>query len=204
MSKYFVKTFFLGLSAMIWLFGMSVAHAETAQEMPSGLYTLDPRHTSVIFKINHLGFSHFTGRFDKVEGNYDFQADTPEQSVLDVTIYPYSVDTNDQELDDALRSENWFSALKYPKATFHAIHIERVSENTAKITGDFTLLGETHTLVLDATLVGAGKEPFLGTEVMGFNAVGTFKRSNYGMNNLEPFIGDEVTLEIDSEFDKDD
>ncbi len=189
---------------MIWLFGMSVAHAETAQEMPSGLYTLDPRHTSVIFKINHLGFSHFTGRFDKVEGNYDFQADTPEQSVLDVTIYPYSVDTNDQELDDALRSENWFSALKYPKATFHAIHIERVSENTAKITGDFTLLGETHTLVLDATLVGAGKEPFLGTEVMGFNAVGTFKRSNYGMNNLEPFIGDEVTLEIDSEFDKDD
>jgi len=196
---------FLLIPATLLAFGSiaSVALADPLPPMPSGPYTLDPRHTSVIFKISHLGFSHFTGRFDRAEGTYTYHADAPTQSTLDVTIYPGSVDTNDSELDDTLRGENWFDTLKYPRATFHTTKIEPSGDNTAKITGDFTLHDITHTVTLDTTLVGAGKEPFTGAQVMGFSAIGTFNRSDYGIDNLEPFIGDEITLEIDTEFDKD-
>jgi polyisoprenoid-binding protein YceI len=194
------------LSVLLALFLAQLAHAETVA-MPSGVYRLDPRHTSVIFRLSHLGFSYFTGRFDACEGVYDYHAETPASSGLDVTIRTSSVDTNDAELDETLVSENWFDALKYPKAVFHATSIEITDEHTAKITGDFTLHGVTNPLVLDATLVGAGRMPLVFAQgkqidVMGFSAVGHFSRAAYGISNLEPFVGDEITLQIDSEFDK--
>jgi polyisoprenoid-binding protein YceI len=192
--------FFLALS------GASVgAHAETPADMPAGIYKLDPKHTCVLFRISHLGFSHFTGRFDTVEGTLGYNSATPDQLSLDVTIYPNAIDTNDSDLDEDLRTVNWFDVIKYPQATFHATQVERTGDNTAKITGDFTLRGVTHTLVLDTVLVGAGTDAFNGgAKVMGFSATGSFARSDYGMNNLQPFVGDEVSLQIDSEFDKDD
>ncbi len=170
--------------------------------VPAGAYTLDNRHTSITFKISHLGFSHFTGRFDKVTGSFDYNAAMPEQSILDVVIATGSIDTNDAELDDDLRGENWFDALKFPHATFHATQIDSTGDNKARITGDFTLHGVTHRLTLDAYLVGAGEIPFSTTHVIGFSASGKFDRSDYGISNLEPMIGDEVTLQIESEFDK--
>ncbi len=171
--------------------------------MPAGAYTLDPQHTSVVFHINHLGFSSFVGRFDHVEGQYSYDPAAPEKSTLDVTAYPDSIDTNDAELDEALRGGNWFNILKFPRATFHATHIEITGDKTAKVTGDFTLHDVTHSLTLDVVMTGSGIAPLLGTQVMGFRANGHFNRSDYGIRNLAPMIGDDVALEINTEFDKD-
>lgn len=181
---------------------MSAARAATEESMPAGIYTLDNRHSSIIFRISHLGFSHFTGRFDKIGGGLDYKPDAPEKSSLDVTIGVDSIDTNDAELDETLRTENWFDTLKFPRAVFHADHVEIDGANKGKIIGDFTLHGVTHSLTLDVTLVGEGVMPIFGTEVMGFSAIGSFDRSDYGVDNLEPMVGDEVTLEIDAEFNK--
>ena len=172
--------------------------------MPAGTYTLDPRHTSVTFKIMHLGFSWFTGRFDHTEGEFNWSPDAPDQSTLDVTITASSIDTNDRELDETLGGENWFDTLKYPRATFHATRIEGLGQGHARITGDFTLHGQTHTVVLDTVLIGAGTNPVDGSHVMGFSACGSFDRSDYGISNLEPLVGDKINLQIESEFDKED
>jgi polyisoprenoid-binding protein YceI len=180
----------------------SAAHAERPLSMPGGLYRLDNRHTSITFKINHLGFSHFTGRFDKIAGTFDYKPDAPEQSGLDVIIQTGSVDTNDGELDETLCGAGWFDTMAYPKATFHATAIEMTGDDRMKIIGHFTLHNVTRVLALDAVLVGAGKEPFTGDEVIGFSASGSFDRSDYDMRNLLPFVGDQVTLQIESEFDK--
>jgi len=189
-------------ATILWAVCAPVLAAETLA-MPAGVYVLDNRHTSVTFKISHLGFSYFTGRFDRVEGSCDYNPVSPEQSKLDVTVYPASIDTNDAELDETLRGQNWFDVLGHPRATFRATRIERVGETHAKITGDFTLRNVTHRLTLDAELVGTGALPFSETKVMGFRATGKFNRSDYGMANLEPMIGDEITLQIETEFDKD-
>ena len=68
--------------------------------MPPGAYQLDPNHASITFKINHMGFSHYTGRFDKMEATLDFNSGAPEQSSLNVTIYPNSVNTNNAKLEE--------------------------------------------------------------------------------------------------------
>ena len=171
-------------------------------EAPAGTYKLDPHHTSVIFTINHLGFSSFVGRFDHAEGEYSFDPTAPEKSTLDVTVYPASIDTNVAELDESLQGATWFDTPKFPKATFHATQITVTGDKTATITGDFTVHGVTHNLSLDVTLIGAGKMPMLGTQVMGFHATGHFQRSAFGIRNLEPMVGDDVALYINSEFDK--
>ncbi|MDR3450984.1 MAG: YceI family protein [Alphaproteobacteria bacterium] len=188
--------------AAVFLCATPVMAADNALPLP-GAYTLDPSHTSITFKLNHVGFSHFTGRFDKMEGHATFDAAAPEKSTLDVTVNTASIDTNVGELDESLQTENWFDAMKFPAATFHATKIVRTGPRSAKITGDFTLHGITHTLTLDTVLVGAGKMPMIGKQVMGFSASTKFNRSLYGISNGEPMVGDEVTLQIETEFDKD-
>src|SRR5580693_2262970 len=92
--------------------------ADDAKTAVSGAYQMDPNHASVTFKINHLGFSHYTGRFDKMEGTLNYNSAAPEQSALNVTVYPNNVDTNNAKLEEELRGDNWFNVIKYPRATF--------------------------------------------------------------------------------------
>jgi len=172
------------------------------KEMPSGAYQLDADHASITFKINHLGFSHYTGRFDKMESTLDFNSGAPEQSNLNVTIYPNSVNTNNAKLEEELRGDKFFDVIKYPRATFQSTKIERTGPTTGKITGDFTFLGATHPITLDVTLIGAGKRPMDNKLVIGFSATGTIRRSEFGFTNLLPLVGDDVTLQIEAEFDK--
>lgn len=184
---------------------MSNSYAESTTDIklaPSGTYQIDSSHTSITFKINHLGFSFYTGRFDKFESSLDLNSAAPDQSRLDVTIYPNSIDTDNAKLEEDLRGDRWFNVIKYPSATFHLTKIERTGGTTGKITGDFTLMGVTHTLVLDTVFVGTGIHPFTKKQVVGFRATGTLHRSDYKLTNMIPMVGDDVILEIETEFDK--
>jgi hypothetical protein len=172
-----------------------------AADPVSGNYSIDPDHTSVTFKVNHLGFSRYTGRFDKTEGTLDLNTAALDKSNLDVTIYPNSINTNNVKLEEELRGGPWFDVIKYPRMTFHATKIEKTGPTTAKITGDFTMKGKTHAVVLDASLIGAGTHPFKKVQVVGFSATGTLKRSDFDVSNLLPMVGDDVTIQIETEFD---
>jgi len=194
------------LPALAFMLVVSLqARAEATTDIsktPSGVYQMDAAHASVTFKINHLGFSRYTGRFNMLEGTLGFNSANVEQSSLDVTVYTNSVDTNNAKLEEDLRGDKWFNVIKYPRATFHATKIERTGPTTGKITGDFTMLGITHTVVLDTTLIGTGEHFMTKKPVLGFSATTTLKRADYGFTNMIPFIGDEVALQIEAEFDK--
>jgi polyisoprenoid-binding protein YceI len=192
----------------VFLAAMALSPAARAQAStdiktaPYGIYKLDPDHTSITFKINHLGFSHYTGRFDKVESIMVFNNNAPEQSNLDVTIYPNSIDTNNPKLEEELRTDKWLNVITFPRSTFHATRMYRTGPMTGKITGDFTLLGITRPLTLDVTFVGTGVQPMSKRQVLGFSAITTFYRSDYGLSNLLPMLGNEIVLQIETEYDR--
>src|SRR5271155_5185824 len=75
------------------------------KDIPSGTYQLDPNHASVTFKISHLGFSRYTARFDKMEATLNFNNQAPEQSSLNVIVYPNSIDANNAKLEEELRGD---------------------------------------------------------------------------------------------------
>ncbi len=185
--------------------GCHTAHAEVSPDIksaPYGLYKIDPDHTSVTFKINHLGFSHYTGRFDRIEGFMNFNNNLPEQSNIDITVYTNSINTNNATLEEDLRTDKWFNVIKFPKATFRSTRLDRTGAMTGKMTGDFTLLGIKRPLTMDVTFIGTGTNMFIKKQVMGFSAIARFDRSDYGLSNLLPMLGNEVVLEIEAEFDK--
>lgn len=186
----------------LWLMAGGAIAAPNLSAVTAGDYKLDPAHTSIIFNVSHLGFSSFASRFDKVEGSLTFDPAKPETSKLDISIDAASVNTNSDKLDGELLNADNFNVAKYPAMTFKATKIERTSETTGKVTGDFTMLGVTKPVTLDVTFYGAGEHPFYKKPAMGFTATGKLQRSDYGMKTWLPFVGDEVTLTISAEFQK--
>ncbi len=83
--------------------------------------------------------------------------------------------------------------------TFTSNGIKKTGENTAKLSGDLTLLGVTKPVELDLTLNKAGAHPFNKKTVAGFTAIGTIKRSDFGMKYGVPNIGDEITMRLELE-----
>src|SRR5260370_940167 len=71
---------------------------------------------------------------------------------------------------------------------------------TGTMTGDLTLRGVTRPMTLKVAFIAVGHAFPFGT-VAGFSATGSLKRSDFGSHNLLSYVGDEVSLEIEGEFD---
>lgn len=170
--------------------------------VPSGKYIIDRSHVNAIFFVSHLGFSSYTGRFNAIDGTLFFDAADPKMSVVKVSVDTSSVDTNNTLLEEKLRGEKWFDTKAFKMASFTSTKVEKLSETRGKITGDFSLRGVSRPLTLDVTFNAGGENPFTSAQVLGFSAVGSFKRSDYGMKEYLPFVGDKVDLRIEAEFNQ--
>ncbi len=165
-------------------------------------YMLDPSHTNVLWHANHMGFSTPSGKFTDVTGTLMLDEQDPSQSSLEVTVKPGSVLTGIPKFDDHLKGPDFFNVEKHPAATFKSSRVEVTGKETAKVHGDFTLLGKTMPLVLDVKLNKIGENPMSKVKTAGFSATGTVVRSQYGMNYGLPMVGDEVKLTIEAEATK--
>lgn len=162
-------------------------------------YEFDKVHSSIVFYVNHLGVSYSTGRFLGFDGGFTVDEENPEASSVDVVIQSSSIQMNDQKWDEHLKNPDFLNVEKFPTMTFKGTKVERTGERTAKVTGDFTLLGVTKPLTLDVTFNGSGKHPMKGNQIIGFSATGVIKRSEYGMTYGLPMVGDDVSLRIEVE-----
>ena len=159
--------------------GMSLAAtAQIAQAEPV-TYQIDTQgmHAAVNFKIQHLGYSWLTGRFDDFEGTYVYDKDELSNSRVEVTIDTASVNSNHAERDKHLRSDDFLSVADHPKAVFKSTSISG-TDNAMTIEGDLTLNGVTRTIVIDAQKVGEGKDPWGGYR-SGFEGTTTLKLADF-------------------------
>jgi polyisoprenoid-binding protein YceI len=195
-------------SVAIALLGLALplaAHAAppNASDFPAGHYVLDPRHASVIARVRHMGVSLYTLRFDTMDAAFDYDPAHPEATKLTASVDPASLDVNADYGKEF--SEKFLAASKFPKATFTATQMQTPGDGTGTMTGDLTLMGVTKPVTFNVTFIGAGHEPLpipLGRRAAGFEATGTIKRSDFGSSYLLGMIGDEVTLQIEAEFEK--
>lgn len=168
-------------------------------KIPSGVYKLDPNHASFIFKISHLGFSMYTGRFDDLGAELHFNAAEPEKSSIDFVVSTGSVDTHNPKLEGELR-EKFLKTGEFHTAMFHSTHLTRQGADKGTLTGDLTLAGVTKPVVLQVTFYGAGIHPFYKKETLGFGATTTIKRSDFGIDAMLPMVGDDVQIAVEAEF----
>jgi polyisoprenoid-binding protein YceI len=171
-------------------------------KVEGGHYTLDKSHARIVFSTTHFGFSTYYGFFDDFDAKLDFDPAAPATSALKVTINLKGIVTADAKLETNLKSDGFFDVAKFPKATFIASRIVLTGPASGKITGDLSLHGVAKPVTLDVTFNGGGANPMSHVYVLGFDARGTLKRSDFGIKNFVPFVGDEVDLVISCEFDR--
>jgi polyisoprenoid-binding protein YceI len=185
----------------------AAADYPVAVELPSGAYRLDPRHASVLFRIRHMDLAWFTARFDTKTATLEFDASDPSRSRLMASIDADSVNTGLPDSNEAAAFNRQIGralgAERGAEISFVSTAIERTGRNSARVTGDLTMNGQTHPLTLDATFDGAAVDPLRGVrQVLGFSAHGEIDRAQWGVNAWDSFTGDTVQVVIEAEFVK--
>lgn len=186
----------------------NVPEASTAP-VPAGEYRLDPAHSNITFRVDHLGLTRYVGRFTRFDARLRFDPARPRASLVDVRIEAASLDADNAPAGflDTLRGESWLDAAKHPDITFRSARVESAGNGRLRVVGDFTLRGITRPLVLDAKYNGGyAGHPMDPNARIGFSATGTLRRSDFGISFGIPApgstlgVGDEVEVLIEAEF----
>lgn len=191
----------IAAAALMLIASLSTA---SAQEIPKGEYKIDPQHTQIVFGIKHMGLSTFYGTAGEVTGTLIADPATPAKSTLDVTVDLTKVYTHVDKLTGELR-DDVFKTAKFPTANFKITNISTTDNKTGTVTGDLTLRGITKPVTLNVTFNGGravtAPQPM---HRLGFDASTTIKRSDFALTDFawSAFVGDEVTLLIEAEFQK--
>lgn len=161
-------------------------------------FKVDATHSSVVFRVKHMGVSYTYGRFNDVAGAFSIDEGHPAESGFDITVKSASIDTESDSRDNHLRSPDFFNVKQFPEITFKSKSVKKSGE-IYKVTGDLTLLGVTKSITIDVEHIGTAEHPRSGNAISGVETVFTIKRSDYGMTYGLGGVGDEVKLMVSLE-----
>ena len=167
------------------------------------IWNIDPTHTEVQFKVKHLVISTVTGFFKKFSGAIESDSDDFDGSSVNFSADIDSIDTNQTDRDNHLKSADFFAAEEHPTMDF-AGELKLVSGNGYKLIGDLTIRGTSKKVEFPVELGGTMKDPY-GNIKSGFEINGEINRKDFGLNwNTVTEAGgivvsDEVKIQINAQ-----
>ena len=174
--------------------------APKEEPVKSGTYNLDPDHGKITWSLSHLGFSTYTGQFSHVTGTLSLDPAHVDRSKLSVTIDVSSVGSFNATLDTELKGDKFLNVSTFPTATYTSTRVEPTGPKTATVHGDLTMLGVTKPVILKVTFNRAGMNPAANAYEVGFDGHAVFNRSQFGLTAYLPYVGDQVSLDLEGEF----
>lgn len=165
-------------------------------------WNVDATHTNVGFSVRHMMVSNVKGSFTGIEGAVEGDANNLEDAKINFKIDVNTINTNNKDRDDHLRSDDFFSAEKYPNITFASTNIVQTKEDEYDVTGDLTVKDVTKNTTFKVTRTGAGKNPW-GVDVIGFETETKISRKEYGLTwnqALETggaLVGDDIKISVE-------
>jgi polyisoprenoid-binding protein YceI len=163
-------------------------------------YTIEPDYTQAVFRWNHLGFSNPAAQLSQGQGTLEFDPANPARAAVNVTLPLSSLNTGVPALDEHLRSEDFFEVAKFPTASFRSTKVEQgAGKDRLKVIGELNLHGVTRPITLDVTVLKVGTNPRTDLPTVGFEAITTLKRSDFGLGAYVPQVSDEIRLQISSQ-----
>ncbi|MDZ7629486.1 MAG: YceI family protein [Parvularculaceae bacterium] len=177
---------------------------------PAGPYSLDKAHASLVFTVDHIGFSNYTGQFRDFDATLQFDPANPAAMTVTALIDAASLDIPSPPPGflDELKSAPWLDAAGHPEMRFQSTSVTLTAPDAARVEGDLTFRGVTAPVVLEVLFNGgyASFPPYDPNARIGFSAKGALNRSAYGVSFGLPTpeqpvgVGDAVTFEIEAEF----
>ena len=168
----------------------------------TGDYRIDTAHTRIGFVARHAMVTKVRGTFKQFEGRAHLDQADPTKSTATVTIDIASIDTGNEQRDAHLRTNDFFDAPNHPTMTFQSTKVEKVDDDTYRMTGDLTLKGVTKPVTVDWEHTGTAKDP-MGNLRAGFDGKATINRKDWGVEWNAPLetggvlVSDKIVLEFD-------
>jgi len=201
---------FITAAAVAAIASMAPITAQNAPKLPGsmdsskitgGIYNTDPAHTLIGFTVDHFGFNDYFGIFGDSTGTLTIDPKKPQNAKVDITIPVSKMTIASEALAKHMSNADFFEVEKYPDARFISTKVT-VKDKNALIEGNLTLKDITKPVVLEAGFTGTGINPFNKKETIGFQALTTIKRSDFGIKTALPLVSDEVGLSISVAFEK--
>jgi polyisoprenoid-binding protein YceI len=183
---------------------MTANLVDTRLPLAPGTWTVDPNHSSVNFKVRHIGLTNVRGRFNKFTASLNVGASVEESSVQ-ALIEMSSVDTNQPDRDAHLRSTDFFSIEQHPQMLFSSRSIAPSGDGYL-VDGDLTINGTTKPVRLAVEFDGVQVFPGDGSTHAGFSASTEINRDDFGVDFNMPLgvdrfaLGKKIAIEIDIQF----
>jgi polyisoprenoid-binding protein YceI len=168
----------------------------------AGTWDIDPVHTDISFIVRHMMVSKVRGHFERFVGTVTTGAD-PLDSSVEVSVELGSINTNNADRDNHIRSDDFFGVDTYPTMSYRSTGVRATGDGFV-VDGELTLHGVTRPLSLDVEVNGFGPDPFGGTRA-GFSATGEISRKAFDIKFDAPMegggvvVGDKVQLAIEAE-----
>jgi polyisoprenoid-binding protein YceI len=160
--------------------------ARTIPDYQVGTWDIDAVHSEVSFVVRHMVVSKVRGRFDTFEGTI-VTAEDPLDSSVQVTIESGSIDTNQDQRDEHIRSADFLDVEHYPTLSFTSMAV-RPSGDGYEVDGELTVRGVTKPVTLELELNGFTPDAWGGTRV-GFSAKTEINRQDFGVSYNGPIPG---------------
>lgn len=171
---------------------------------PAGKWLVDATHSEVGFSVKHLMISKVKGSFGSFSGEItttDNPLETEVEGQIDVT----SINTNDTNRDNHLRSDDFFDTENFPYMHFKSTKVEHVKGDNYLLTGDLTIKGVTKPVTLNAVFNGVAVDPY-GQTKAAVEATGKINRTDFGLkwnqildNGAGLLVSEEVNLILEAQ-----
>ncbi|MFI8079626.1 YceI family protein [Kitasatospora sp. NPDC086009] len=168
----------------------------------TGDWAIDTTHSEVGFSVRHAMVTNVKGRFTEYDGKLHLDGALPHNSTAELVIKVASIDTNQAQRDEHLRTGDFFAAEAHPEIRFRSTSAERLRGDSYRMTGDLTIKGTTRSIVLDLDYTGSATDAY-GAERIGFEGTAVLDRTDWGLSYnaaLETggvLIGEKVKLNFD-------
>jgi polyisoprenoid-binding protein YceI len=187
MKKVFLACALLVVSAVIV---SSFTNKNSASAIPVALdavppvqnpmkWTLDKGHSNVKFTVTHMIVSEVDGSFRTFEGTVEHTKPDYSDAVVNFLVDVNSVDTDNENRDKHLKSDDFFNAEKFPQMKFQSTSFKPLGGNKYQLNGNLTIRDITKPVVFDVTY-GGSINTQRGSKI-GFKAKTTVNRFDYNL-----------------------
>jgi len=159
-------------------------------------WIVEPRYTTVEFKVGNLFFFTVKGNFTDFSGTIALDEKDLRASSVEATINAGSIRTGIGRRDRHLRSADFLDAGKHPEIRFASTRVERGRDrDTLRVTGTLTVKGRSREVVLDVLETDRSRSP-LGDEIAYYTALAAVNRHDFGVSFGRGLFGRTVNITI--------
>lgn len=189
------------MSALTAVAAMMVVGPTLASAQETETLQVDPVHSNVLFRANHLDIGYTFGEFLEYEGTLEYNKENPAKSSFDLTIKTESVETHNKKRDKHLRGPDFLHAKKFGEMTFETTEVEKVDDGTLEVTGDMTIRDTTKPITIEVKELGEGKGPE-GNFRRGFYTEFDIQRTEFGVDWNPDVVKEPLRIILALEFVK--